>query len=106
METNGDDAPPREVADEDQDEELGEPDVFGGVGDEGARKPRIGRRPILPMKAGVMEHFPMHLQYRSWCRHCSAGKGRPEPHILVLKVGPSQKGSVSQILFKNCRCLC
>ena len=26
--------------------------------------------------------------------------------MLALKVGPSQKGSVSQILFKNCRCLC
>ena len=43
------------------------------------RKPRIGRRPILPTKAEVMEHSPLHLQYRSCCR---AGKGRLAPHIV------------------------
>ena len=77
-----DDAPPRDVADRDQDEDDKEPDVHGGVGDEEVRKPRVGRRPILPTKAEVLEHFPLHLQYRSWCRHCRAGKGRLAPHIV------------------------
>ena len=86
VETNGDDAPPREVADQDQREEADEPDVHGGVGDEELRKPRIGRRPILPTKAEVMEHFPLHLQYRSWCRHGRAGKGRLAPHIVEPSV--------------------
>ena len=62
METNGDDAHPREVADQDQREELGELDVHGGVGDEEVRKSRVGWRPILPTKAEVLEHFPLHLQ--------------------------------------------
>ena len=26
------------------------------------------------------ELFPLHLQYRSWCKHCRAGKGRLAPH--------------------------
>jgi hypothetical protein len=78
-----DDAPPRDVADRDQDEVDGEPGVHGGVGDEEeVRKPRVGRRPILPTKAEVLEHFPLHLQYRSWCRHCRAGKGRLAPHVV------------------------
>ena len=74
-----DDAPPRDVADRDQDEEDKEPDVHGGVGDEEVRKPRVGRRPILPTKAEVLEHFPLHLQYRSWCRHCVQAR-RPNTH--------------------------
>ena len=52
---------------------------------EEARQPRIGRRPILPTKAEIDEHFPLHLNYRSWCEHCVAGKARQsqlraEPH--------------------------
>ena len=46
------------------------------------RKPRVGRRPILPTKAEVEEHYPLHLHYRSWCRECSAGKGRLTPHLV------------------------
>ena len=38
------------------------------------RQPRLGRRPVLPTKAEVEEHFPLHLNYRSWCKHCVAGK--------------------------------
>ena len=56
--------------------------MHGGVGDEEVRKPRIGQRPILLTKAEVMEHFPLHLQSRIWCRHCRAGKGRLAPHIV------------------------
>ena len=59
------DAPPLEVADHD---EAILADVPGGVGEEEMRKPKVGRRPVLPTKAEVEEHFPLHLQYRSWCR--------------------------------------
>ena len=44
------------------------------------RKPRLGRRPMLPTKAEVEEHFPLHLNYRSWCKHCVAGKARLAHH--------------------------
>ena len=44
------------------------------------RKPRIGRKPVLPTKAEVDEHFPLHLNYRSWCKHCVAGKARLAQH--------------------------
>ena len=30
------------------------------------RRPRLGRRPMLPTKAEVLEHYPLHLNYRSW----------------------------------------
>ena len=47
-----------------------------------ARRPRIGRRPMAPTKADIDEHFPLHLNYRSWCEHCRSGKGRQSPHIV------------------------
>jgi hypothetical protein len=44
------------------------------------RKHKIGRRPILPTKAEIEEHYPLHLHYRSWCKHCVAGKARANQH--------------------------
>ena len=44
------------------------------------RKPRVGARPVLPTKAEVEAHYPLHLEYRSWCAHCRAGKARMAPH--------------------------
>ena len=49
--------------------------------DEEIRKPRVGVRPQQPTKAEVDEHYPLHLNYRSWCEHCRAGKARLAPHI-------------------------
>ena len=48
---------------------------------EEVRQPRIGRRPMAPTKAEVEEHLPLHLNYRSWCEHCRAGKARQAPHL-------------------------
>ena len=45
------------------------------------RVPRVGVRPVLPTKAEIKEHYPLHLKYRSWCAHCRAGKARIAPHI-------------------------
>ena len=28
------------------------------------RKPRVGRRPVLPTKADIENHYPLHLEYR------------------------------------------
>ena len=72
-------APSLEAADREQ---AMVPDVPGGVGEEEMRRPKVGRRPVLPTKAEVEEHFPLHLHYRSWCRHCRAGKGRLAPHLV------------------------
>ena len=44
------------------------------------RRPKPGRRPVLPTKVELDEHFPLHLQYRSWCKHCVAGKARLAQH--------------------------
>ena len=46
------------------------------------RPPRVARRPILPTKADVEEHLPLHLNYRSWCEHCVAGKARLAQHMV------------------------
>ena len=48
------------------------------------RKPRVGRRPILPTKAEVEDHYPLHLHYGDWCSDCRAGKGRLAPHLVEL----------------------
>ena len=45
------------------------------------RNPKIARKPVLPTKAEVDAHFPLHLNYRSWCKHCVAGKARSSPHF-------------------------
>ena len=47
---------------------------------EDIRKPRAARRPYTPTKAEVLEHFPLHLVYRSWCAHCVAGKSTLAQH--------------------------
>ena len=44
------------------------------------RQPRVGRRPMAPTKAEIEEHYPLHLNYRSWCEHCRAGKARQDRH--------------------------
>ena len=46
------------------------------------RQPRLGRRPMAPTKAEIEEHYPLHLNYRSWCEHCRAGKARQDPHLV------------------------
>ena len=85
--TPGEDA---EVPGEDADVEL--LDGEGGTGrvrgpppeageDFEVRKHKIGRRPTLPTKAEINEHYPLHLQYRDWCSHCVAGKARSSQHV-------------------------
>ena len=51
-------------------------------GQEEVRQPKVGRRPMAPTKAEVEEHYPLHLNYRSWCEHCRAGKSRQDPHLV------------------------
>ena len=46
------------------------------------RKPKVSRRPVLPTKAEVDEHVPLHLHYRSWCRRCRAGRCGLAPHLV------------------------
>ena len=46
------------------------------------RKLRVGCRPLLPTKADIDEHFPLHLNFRSWCAHCRAGKSRLAQHVV------------------------
>ena len=31
---------------------------------------RIARRPLLTTKAEIVEHYPLHLNFRTWCAHC------------------------------------
>ena len=45
------------------------------------RKPRVGARPVLPTRAVIAEHYPLHLNYRRWCEHFRAGKARLALHL-------------------------
>ena len=50
--------------------------------DDEVRQPRVVRRPMAPTKAEIEEHYPLHLNFRSWCEHCMAGKGKHDPHRI------------------------
>ena len=36
---------------------------------------KVGADPAMPNAAGVAEHRVTHMPYRSWCKHCVAGRG-------------------------------
>ena len=58
------------------------PPLLGGDRPEyDVRKHKTARRPLLPTKAEFDNHYPLHLNYRSWCKHCVAGKARSNQHI-------------------------
>ena len=67
---------------EEKDEEVPVHGVPEPHHDPEVRRPRVARRPGLPTKADIEEHFPLHLHYRSWCEHCRAGKARMTQHIV------------------------
>ena len=50
--------------------------------DDEMRRPRVKRRPVTPTKQDIEDHFPLHLEYRSWCAHCVAGKAISDRHIV------------------------
>ena len=39
-----------------------------------SRAPKIASRPHVPTKAEIDAHFPLHAEFRDWCRFCVAGK--------------------------------
>ena len=63
--------------------ELGMIPVPEPDGQAECRKPRVSRRPISPTQADLDEHLPLHLNYRSWCKHCIAGKARHAQHATA-----------------------
>lgn len=60
--------------------------ALGSVGKDKAesevemRNPATVLRPTAPTKAQLEEHLPLHLNYRSWCRHCVSGKAHATRH--------------------------
>ena len=44
------------------------------------RVPTLQSRPTAPTKAELREHYPLHLQYRSWCPDCVSAKGHSKHH--------------------------
>ena len=45
----------------------------------GVRHPLRLQDPLLPTEDERAEHDKSHLPFRSWCRHCVAGKGKEAP---------------------------
>jgi len=37
-------------------------------------------KPPEPTEAEIADHERTHLLFRSWCKHCVAGRGRSDPH--------------------------
>ena len=61
----------------------------------GERIPRVPRRPLAPTKAEVEAHMPLHVDYRSWCPHCVAGKGISHHHATVTEAIEKMGSTVS-----------
>ena len=61
-------------ADEEQQESAVEPE------DSETRRPQVAKKPYTPTKAELEAHLPLHLEYRSWCPHCRAGRGISMQH--------------------------
>ena len=67
--------------------DLGEGDPKESVQDEGKedgeeqRQPKIPKVPKGPTKKERQEHEALHIQYRSWCRHCVRGRARNKHHM-------------------------
>ena len=55
-----------------------------------ARVPRLAGR---PSQAEVDAHFPLHLEYISWCPHCKAGKGISMRHMYQPEKDESHLGT-------------
>lgn len=54
------------------------------VGEEEVKPQRAKRRSCQLRKQYIADHFPLHLQYRSWCKHCVAGKAVLDQHVVQL----------------------
>ena len=73
--------------DEQPHHDVRRPDKAKGVDSEGiardfeVRKHKVARKPVLPTKAEIDAHVPLHLEYHSWCKHCVHGKGRSNRHL-------------------------
>ena len=67
--------------------DLGEGDPKESVQDEGKedgeeqRQPKMPKVPKGPTKKERQEHEALHIQYRSWCRHCVRGRARNKHHM-------------------------
>ena len=48
--------------------------------DAGTRIPVFAPRPKGPTQAEIAAHEPLHLEYRSWCPACVAGRGHSAHH--------------------------
>ena len=46
------------------------------------RAPRVARRPVLPTKADIEAHFPLHPNFRIRFEHCIAGKSGLAQHSV------------------------
>ena len=63
-----------------------------------SRAPSIICRPCTPTKAEIDAHFPLHQDYRSWCRFCVEGKGVSRQH---RKGDPKEEAIGVTIMHKN-----
>ena len=48
--------------------------------EEETRAPNIASRPYIPTKAEIDAHYPLHAEFRNWCKFCVEGKGASRHH--------------------------
>ena len=86
-EVSGDAAASSDVVEVAMEEEDGSPEEA-----EEARKPQVAKRPVTPSRAEVESHLPLHVEYRSWCPHCVAGRGISMQHRQNTGDDPNELG--------------
>ena len=58
----------------------------------------MGRQPVLPTKANIEDHVPLHLNDGDWCEHCVSGKARLAQH----KVEPADRERLAVTFSADC----
>ena len=64
----------------------------GGVEEEEVVAVRPARTPCSPTRAEREEHESTHLPFRSWCRHCVAGRSDNPHHQTVSDSEGERRG--------------
>ena len=65
--------------------------------------PRLPHNPGRPTKKDIAEHNVTHWPFRSWCRHCVAGRAVSSPHRSRTEADREfARGRVPTISFDHC----
>ena len=75
VETNGS---VENETDRDKEQRIGEEQ-------EASRQPRITKAPAAPTQKEKDAHYPLHVEFKSWCPQCVNGQGISDQHRSAIE---------------------